>query len=164
MGGRSARRSATRPTAPSAPAGRGILGRVIFREVLHEVRRVARGSSATHRHLRDRLVVLAVATVAVDLVCAVLAWLFEHRAPQTELGDLGTALFWTTTQLISVSSSIQNPLTTGGRILDVGMEVYAVTVVAALAGSFGSFFHRRSHERDVADRAAGAPASAEGRG
>jgi drug/metabolite transporter (DMT)-like permease len=132
---------------------------VLLGEALREVRRVVRGETSTHRHFRDRLVVLAVTTVVVDLVCAVLAWLFERHAPRTELGDLGTALFWTTTQLISVSSSIQNPLTTPGRVLDVGMEVYAVTVVAALAGSFGSFFHRRSRERDVVDRsAAGEPA------
>jgi len=47
-----------------------------------------------------------------------------------------------------------NPLTAAGRILDVGMEAYAITVVAALAGSFGAFFHRRSSERERADAGA----------
>jgi hypothetical protein len=27
------------------------------------------------------------------------------------------------------------------------MEIYAITVVATLAGSFGAFFHKRSMER-----------------
>ena len=33
------------------------------------------------------------------------------------------------------------------------MEAYAITVVAALAGSFGAFFHRRSGERMAAEQA-----------
>ena len=92
------------------------------------------------------MVGLAVATVAVDFVCAVLAWLLERDAKQTQITSLGSALFWTSTQLLTVSSSIQNPISFGGRVLDVGMEVYAITVVATLAGSIGSFMIKRAHE------------------
>jgi hypothetical protein len=120
-----------------------------------ELRAVAGARSPTHRHLRDHLVVLAVVTLAVDVVCSVLAWLLERHAPQTQVADLGSAVFWVSTQLLSVSSSVQNPLTTGGRILDVLMELYAVTVVAALAGAFGTFLHRRSRERDAEAQQAG---------
>jgi hypothetical protein len=31
-------------------------------------------------------------------------------------------------------------VTTGGRIVDIALEAFAITVVASLAGSFGSFF------------------------
>jgi hypothetical protein len=112
-----------------------------------EVRDVVRGATPTHHHLRDRLVAVALFTVAVDLVCAVLALLLERHAPQTEVKSFGSALFWTSTQLLTVSSQFKNPITTGGRVLDVFMEAYAITVVATLAGSFGSFLHRRSSER-----------------
>src|SRR5450759_1900401 len=37
---------------------------------------------------------------------------------------------WTTTQLLTVSSQIKDPITVGGRILDVFMETYAITVIA----------------------------------
>lgn len=46
-----------------------------------------------------------------------------------------------------MSSSFANPLTGAGQVLDVAMEVYAITVVAALAGSTSAFLHRRSTER-----------------
>jgi hypothetical protein len=129
---------------------------MLLRAAGTEIRQIVRGGSRTHRDLRDRLVVLIAATVVIDLVCAVLAWLAERHAQGTQLGDLGTALFWTTTQLLSVSSSIVDPLTTGGRVLDVGMEIYAITVVAYLAASIGTFFHRRSHERETAEAKAAA--------
>ena len=111
-----------------------------------EIRDVARAGTPTHGHLRDRLVAVAVATLAVDLACAALAWLLEHDAQQTQITSFASALFWTSTQLLTVSSSIQNPISTGGRILDVAMEAYAITVVATLAGSIGAFMIKRARE------------------
>ena len=118
----------------------------VMRSAASEIRDVARAGTPTHARLRDRVVGLAVATLAVDLVCAVLAWLFERDAKQTQITSLGSALFWTSTQLLTVSSSIQNPISFGGRVLDVAMEAYAITIVATLAGSIGSFMIKRAHE------------------
>ena len=66
--------------------------------------------------------------------------------PQTEIKTFGSALFWTTTQLLTVSSSIKNPISAGGRVLDVFMEIYAITVIATLAGAMGSFLQKRGEE------------------
>jgi hypothetical protein len=118
----------------------------VVRTLFGEVRDVARGASTTHRRLRERLVALAVATIGMDLVCALLALLLERHGPKTEITSFGDALFWTSTQLLTVSSSIQNPVTTGGRILDVVMEAYAIVVVGTLAGAFGAFLIRRGEE------------------
>ena len=118
----------------------------VMRSAASEIRDVARAGTPTHARLRDRLVGLAVATLAVDVVCAVLAWLLERDAKQTQITSLGSALFWTSTQLLTVSSSIQNPISFGGRVLDVAMEAYAITIVATLAGSIGSFMIKRAHE------------------
>jgi hypothetical protein len=112
-----------------------------------EIASIARADTETHLHLRERIVAIAFVTVLVDAVCTVLVWLFERHAPQTDIHSIGSALFFSSTQLLTVSSSMSNPLTTGGRVLVVFMEAYAITVVASLAGSFGAFFHRRSHER-----------------
>jgi hypothetical protein len=102
-----------------------------------------------HIHLRERVRVLVLATIAVDAVCALIAYFAERDAHGTGIHSFGTAAFWTTTQLLTVSSQMPNPLTTVGRVLDVGMEIYAMTAVTALAGMFGAFFHHRSKERNA---------------
>src|ERR1700710_2957558 len=93
------------------------------------VRDVLRAGTPTHGRLRDRLVAIGVATIGFDLVCAVLAFVFEHHQKQTQIESLGSAFFWTTTQLLTVSSSVQNPISAPGRILDIVMEIYAITVI-----------------------------------
>lgn len=118
---------------------------------LQEIADVARGATETHLHLRRRIVAIAAISLVVDLVCGVLVFLVERHAHGTEVKGIGSALFFSSTQLLTVSSSMPNPLTTAGRILDVLMEAYAITVVASLAGSFGAFFHRRSDERRTAE-------------
>ena len=117
----------------------------------HEIVDVARAKTTTHRHLRERIVAMFALSVVVDLVCGLLSFLFERHAPGTDIKTIGSGLFFSSAQLLTVSSSMANPLTAAGRLLDVGMEAYAITVVAALAGSFGAFFHRRSAERERAE-------------
>jgi hypothetical protein len=92
--------------------------------------------------------------VGFDIVCGVLAFLFEHHQKQTQIQSLGSALFWTTTQLLTVSSSIQNPISFLGRVLDIVMEIYAITVIGALAGALGAFLIKRGDERDSEAKAA----------
>ena len=113
---------------------------------------VLRARTPTHSRLRDRLVAIAIATIGVDLLFAVLAFVFEHHERQTQITSFGSALFWTSTQLPTVSSSIQNPISTPGRILDVAMEIYAITVIGGIAGALGAFLVTRGEELD---RAAG---------
>ena len=113
-----------------------------------EFRDVLRAATVTHRRLRDQLVVIIVATVGVDLLCAIAAFLLERHSQQTEIKTFGSAVFWTTTQLLTVSSQIKNPISVGGRVLDVFMEIYAITVIAALAGALGSFLQKRGQEVD----------------
>jgi hypothetical protein len=122
----------------------------VMRNTAAEVHDVIRARTPTHRRLRDRLVGIALATIGIDLVCAVLAFVFEHHAKQTQITSFGSAVFWTSTQLLTVSSSIQNPISTAGRVLDVAMEVYAITVIATIAGAMGAFWVKRGHELEQA--------------
>jgi hypothetical protein len=112
------------------------------------VAKVARAATPTHEHLRYRLVLVFVATVVLDLVASVLILGFERNADGTEITNFGDSLFWTSTQLLTVSSQLPNPISTHARVLDVFLQAYAISVVAILAGSFGAFFHRRGMERD----------------
>jgi hypothetical protein len=121
-----------------------------------EVLKVARAATPTHEHLRSRISFLLAATLILDAVASVLIFYFERHATGTEITTVGDSVFWTSTQLLTVSSQLPNPISAPARILDVLLQAYAISAVAMLAGSFGAFFHRRGIERDPPDRAAGA--------
>jgi hypothetical protein len=120
----------------------------VLGSAVREFRDVLRAATPTHRRLRDAVVAIIVATVGIDLFCAIAAFLLERHAAQTEINTFGSAAFWTTTQLLTVSSQIKNPISVGGRVLDVFMEIYAITVIATLAGAIGSFLQKRGQEID----------------
>jgi hypothetical protein len=109
---------------------------------------VVRAATPTHAHLRSRIAAVIVATLWLDAVASFLILLFERHADGTAITNLGDAVFWTSTQLLTVSSQLPNPISTPARVLDVFLQAYAISVVAVLAGSFGAFFHRRGMERD----------------
>ena len=119
-----------------------------LRERRAEVVAVVRGDTRTHELLRSRLVFLLLVTVIVDAIASVLILMFERHAPNTEITNIGDAVFWTSTQLLTVSSQLRNPISAPARVLDVFQQAYAISVVAVLAGSFGAFFHRRGVELD----------------
>jgi hypothetical protein len=111
-----------------------------------ELRAVLRAETPTHRRFRDHLTVILFATIGVDLFSTVLAYLLERHAAGTEISTIGSAFFWTSTQLLTVSSSIKDPISFGGRVFDIFMEAYAITVIAALAGATGAFIQKRGLE------------------
>jgi hypothetical protein len=119
-----------------------------LKQQAREVGMVFRAVTPTHAHLRSRLVALAIATVTLDAVASLFIFLFERHADRTEIHNFGDAVFWTTTQLLTVSSQLPNPISTPARVLDIGLQAWAISAVAILAGSFGAFFHRRGNEID----------------
>jgi hypothetical protein len=119
------------------------------RRAAREAHKVARGATVTHLKLRNRILAVAGVTVIVDLACGVAGYFLERHVKDTEIHTFGSAIFWTSTQLLTVSSQLKNPLSAGGRVLDVLMEAYAISVVATLAGAFGAFFHKRAMEDEA---------------
>jgi hypothetical protein len=119
--------------------------------MMDELHKLMRGATPTHMHLRQRLMWILGATLVVTVAGSVAIYMLEHHARGTEIHTLGDSFFWTTCQLLTVSSQLRNPISTGARILDVFFELWAISVVASLAGSFGAFFHRRGLERDPMD-------------
>ncbi len=118
-----------------------------------EVRSVLGAGTPIHRRLRDRLVALGLTTIAFDLVCGALAYLFEHGQADSQVRSFGSAIFWTTTQLLTVSSNLSDPISAPARILDVVMEMYAITVIGTLAAAFGAFLIKRGDQLDAAGSA-----------
>jgi hypothetical protein len=93
-----------------------------------------------HRRLLARLIVVLLATLVVDAVGTTLIYLLERHVKGGDIHNVFDAFFFTTVQLLTVSSQIRNPLTTGGRIVDILLEVWAVLVVAGSAGAIATFF------------------------
>ena len=96
--------------------------------------------SERHRRLLARILIALALSVAVDLVAGLLAWDFESGVKGSDIHGFGDALFFTTVQLLTVSSSLRNPVTTAGKVLDVVLASWAIFVVTAVAGSFAAFF------------------------
>jgi voltage-gated potassium channel len=93
-----------------------------------------------HRRLVARLGVLLVATLVLDVLGTLAVYFLERHARGTEVHTIGQALFFTTVQLLTVSSQLKNPVTPLGRVVDVVLELWAVIVVAGSAGAIATFF------------------------
>ena len=104
-----------------------------------ELRRLATWSER-HRRLLARILIAILVTAVIDLVAGLLAWELEGGKKGSDIHGYGDALFFTTVQLLTVSSSLKNPVTSAGKILDVALEAWAIFVVTAVAGSFAAFF------------------------
>jgi hypothetical protein len=113
--------------------------------VLRGVKMTLRAETEAHAELRSRVVGVTLVTIVVDLLTAGLALAFERG--HAGLHSYWDALFWTTTQILTVSSSLSTPETTGGKLLDVFLEIWAIVVVTSVAGVFASFFHHRAREK-----------------
>lgn len=108
---------------------------------------MARAQTATHAHLRRRLAIIFAATAVMAVICTLVVYLTEHNAKGTEIHDLFDAFLFSTSQLLT-ASSVASPATDFGKVLELFFDLWAITVVATLAGSFGAFFHARSKEID----------------
>jgi hypothetical protein len=107
--------------------------------VREELGRLVRWSER-HRRLVARIVIAFGLSLVADLAGAVLMWHFESGVQGSEIRSFGDALFFSTVQILTVSSQLRNPVTHAGRIVDVALEIWAIFVVTAVAGSFATFF------------------------
>ena len=99
-----------------------------------------------HRRLFSRLLLVLMLTAVVDGIGTVLVYFFERNVKHTDVHTLFDAFFFTTVQLLTVSSQIKNPLSVAGRVVDVFLEIWAVLVVAGSAGAIASFFQTGDSE------------------
>ena len=113
--------------------------------MLDDVHKLMHGSTPIHFHLRRRLLMIWGATFVVALAGALAIYFLERHQPGTQIHSFGDSLFWTSAQLLTVSSQLRNPISTGARILDIFFEMWAISVVAVLAGSVGTFFTHKHH-------------------
>jgi hypothetical protein len=93
-----------------------------------------------HRRLFARLLIASGLSIVVFAVGTLLIWVFESGQKGGGINGFGDAAFFCAVQLLTVSSSITNPLTPAGKVIDVALEAWAIFVVTAVAGSFATFF------------------------
>ena len=93
-----------------------------------------------HSVLRRRLFEALALVGIVDALGTLLMWLFEDGVSSGAIDNLWDAFFFTTVQLLTVSSQMPNPVTTGGRVVDLVLELTALVLVSGIAGVFASFF------------------------
>ena|SRR6478736_2812567 len=86
-----------------------------------------------HRRLVARVAIAVGLSLVVVFAGALLMWRFE-------IHGFGSALFFSTVQVLTVSSQMPHPTTHAGQVVDVFLELWAIFVVTAIAGSFASFF------------------------
>ena len=108
---------------------------------------MARGKTATHTHLRRRLLAIFLITAIFAVIFTIIVYFTERHAHHSEIHNLFDAFLFSTSQLLT-ASSVANPATNVGKVLELFFDIYAIFVVATLAGSFGAFFHARSKEMD----------------
>jgi len=115
---------------------------------LHHLRLLFRRKPPRPHHvLRGRLLGALVIVAVADVVGTVLMWLFEDDVGRSEIHNLWDAFFFSTVQLLTVSSQMPNPVTTGGRIVDILLEATALVLVSGIAGVFASFFLNLGREQ-----------------
>lgn len=115
---------------------------------LEEIERDLRIAS---ERFRVRVAALVLATVVVDAVSTVIAYVAEQGATD-EFKTVWQSLFFCTTQLLTVSSSLPNPENAGTKVLDVFMEAWGVLIVAGGAAIVSDFLHHRTHYRLLSRR------------
>jgi hypothetical protein len=93
-----------------------------------------------HRRLVSRLALVLVLTAIVDLAAGIIVQQYESGIRGSDIHNFGDALFFTSTQLLTISSSLRNPITSVGKVLDVGLEVWGLLVGTSVAGAFAAFF------------------------
>jgi voltage-gated potassium channel len=93
-----------------------------------------------HRRLLARVTIALSLSVIVDVCGATLMWAYERGPQDSSIHGFGDALFFSTAQIVTVSSSFKNPVTHAGQVVDVMLEFWGIFVVTAIASSFASFF------------------------
>jgi hypothetical protein len=115
----------------------------LLRDLAVELHHVGRGRTGEHAKLRDRLAMAFLATLFVDAFGTGLMYHLEQGKPGSQITSVFTAFFWVTTQLLTVSSQMANPVTTGGRVVDIVLELWALSVVTAVVGSVAAFLQKK---------------------
>jgi hypothetical protein len=99
------------------------------------------GKEERHRRLHGRLLAVLVLSLILNLAIATVLVFVDNKGGVYH--NFGRAFVYTTEQLLAGGSSFAISTTSWwAHGLEVFLDIYMVTVVAAVAGSFASYFTR----------------------
>ncbi|MEV4708788.1 potassium channel family protein [Actinoplanes sp. NPDC049316] len=110
------------------------------------------------RRARSRLanrVVLSVGWLALLVVvgASILVVGFERDAPDANIRDVGTAVWWACVTLFTVGYGDHYPVTLGGRVVAVALMVTGFALLSVVTAAIAATFtERRGRERDEPDQ------------
>jgi TctA family transporter len=113
----------------------------LLRDLARGIRDIARGATLAHDRLRKRIATALLLTLLLDAVGTAVMYSLEHGDRRSDISTVWQAFFWVSAQLLTVSSQMSNPVTDAGRVMDLVLELWAITIVTTLAGSIAAFFH-----------------------
>ena len=91
-------------------------------------------------------------------------YFLDRNARRADIHSYATAVYWSTAQLPTYGSSLSDPVTHGGRILEIVMDVYGLVVIGTLVASIRAYFIGRADQQIVEaelkkeEQGSGAPA------
>jgi len=80
---------------------------------------------------------IGVLTLFVSALCSAAMFAIEHDAPDTNIDNLGDAVWWTAARLTTVGSELY-PVTVEGRVLAIFVMVYGLGFAGYLTGTFAA--------------------------
>jgi hypothetical protein len=122
--------------------------REAVRRFPQELRRIAHAEGAARRRFRNHIAVLSFYTAAIWVSSTIAMYFFEHHARGSDIHNGWQAAYWMASSMTAVGSNLANPISTPAYVLDMLLKIYAVVVVATLAGALGAFFVRRGREQE----------------
>ncbi|WP_323040534.1 hypothetical protein [Gemmobacter sp.] len=134
----------------------------VFHHVFHGIRDVLRAATLPHADLRRRLGGTISLTVIASAVATLAIYAVEKDQKGSDIHNLWEAFFFTMSRMTTMSAAMANPVTRGGEVIVLLIDLYAITIVSTLAGMFGAYFYHRSDARRQA--AAGKDGEGPGQG
>ncbi len=118
---------------------------------------VVRSLTTLNRALRSlrgflgfsQLAFVGVLTAVIWLVAAGLVYTLEAGV-QGGITSVGTALWWSATTLTTVGASVE-PVTTEGRVVAIGVQVFGVAVFGYLTARLAAFFFGSQRQKEDDD-------------
>jgi voltage-gated potassium channel len=105
--------------------------------------------------LRGRVAAYVVGSTALVVVLAALGVLdAEQEDPRSSIGSFGDALWWSVTTLTTVGYGDRTPVTTGGRLVAVGLMVAGIALLGVVTATFASWLLDRLEDLEASGRAA----------
>jgi hypothetical protein len=91
--------------------------------------------SERHRRLFARLLIAFGLSLVIFVVGTLVIWATESGQQGGDINGIGDSAFFCAVQLVTISSSIKNPLTPVGKIVDVALEMWGLGTAVSRTSS-----------------------------